>query len=174
MRRRNGLKFSLLCAKRQSNLDTHFIEIVIRLVLVSFCSLKMREKYTNWDYLVCTSLVSVYITQSHLCLLLQKKVCFKSIHRWIYAQEVYKLRQLSCLSLYIFLSFWGNERRPKTKYSQPLIYLIKNALNWIRGNRPTWYRECMQGLQLKGPWFCYEMQSKMFIYSIEQVHVVIS
>ena len=30
-----------------------------------------------------------------------------------------KWDKLSCLNLYIFLSFWGNERRQKAKYSAP-------------------------------------------------------
>ena len=40
------------------------------LVFVSSRSLKMREKCTNWDNLVCLSL-HIFWGQSHLCLLLQ-------------------------------------------------------------------------------------------------------
>ena len=42
------------------------------LFFVSSRSLKTREKYTNWDNLVCLSLY-IFWAQSHLCLLLQTK-----------------------------------------------------------------------------------------------------
>ena len=51
-----------------------------------------------------------FLGRIHLCLLLQKKVFCKSKHRRLCPQKIYKL---SCISLYIFLSFWGNERRQK-------------------------------------------------------------
>ena len=47
------------------------------LVFVSFHSLKTREKYTNWDNLVCLSLY-IFWGQSHLCLLLQNTFFCKS------------------------------------------------------------------------------------------------
>ena len=37
--------------------------------------------------------------------------------------------KLSCHSLYIFLSFWGNKRRQKNKYSAPNTHLDNKALS---------------------------------------------
>ena len=72
------------------------------------------------------------------------KVFFKSKHRWLCAQNWDKL---SCLRLYIFISFWGNERRQnqifrtlcRTVYfglgSQNQIFygtlVFQNILVWI-------------------------------------------
>ena len=40
-----------------------------------------------------------------------------------------KWDNLVCLSLYIFLSFWGNEKRKKTKYSPPKKMLMAQKPN---------------------------------------------
>ena len=74
------------------------------LVFVSSRSLKTREKYTNWDNLVCLSLY-IFWAQSHLCLLLQKKVFCKNKHEWFCALKIYKLRQTKLSQLVYFLSF---------------------------------------------------------------------
>ena len=50
-----------------------------------------------------------------------KKVFCKSKHRWLYAQKNTNRDKLGCLSLYIFLSFWGNERRQKTSIPHPYL-----------------------------------------------------
>ena len=42
---------------------------------------------------------------------ISKKVFCKSKQRWLCAQKYTNWDKLICLSLYIFLSFWGNERR---------------------------------------------------------------
>ena len=74
------------------------------LVFVPSRSIKTREKYTNWDNLVyfykILSFVTVNINGSVL----------KKYTNW---------DKLSCLSLYIFLSFWGNERRQKSNIPHP-------------------------------------------------------
>ena len=88
------------------------------LVFISSRSLKTREKYTNWDNLVCFSLY-IFWAQSHLCLLLQKKVFCKSKHRWLCPQKIYKLKQTK-LSQFVYFSLVLREReKTKTKYSAP-------------------------------------------------------
>jgi hypothetical protein len=85
------------------------------LVFVSSSSLKTREKYTIRDNLVCRNLY-IFWAQSHLCLLLQNTFfcidgsVLKKYTNW---------DKLSCLILYIFLLFWGNERRQKPNISHP-------------------------------------------------------
>ena len=84
----------------------------------SSCSLNTREKYTNWDNLVCLSLHSLW-GQSNLCLLLQKKVFCKSKHRWLCAQKIYKLRRTKLSQFVYFSLVWREREETKTKYSAP-------------------------------------------------------
>ena len=135
------LNFLSSVPKKQSNLDTHFIQIVIHLVFVSFCSLKMREKHTNWDYLVCTSLVSVYIIFEHRAIYVyvyKRKYFLKVNIDGSVLKEYTNWDKLSCLSLYIFLLFGGNEGRQKPNIPHPMLhcYLWQYWL-WIFHERDT-------------------------------------
>ena len=83
------------------------------LVFVSSRSLKMREKYTNWDYLVC-----IFFEGRAIYVYFYRRKYFLRVSKGGSALKKYTNRdQLSCLSLLIFLSVWGNET--KTKYSAP-------------------------------------------------------
>ena len=87
-------------------------------------SLKTREKYTNWDNIVCLSLY-IFWAHSHLCLLLQKKVFCKSKHRWLCAQKICKLRH-SKLSQFVYFSLVLRERE-ETK--NQILRTYENAPN---------------------------------------------
>ena len=68
--------------KFKKNLPQDFSGETVFLVFLGYgifavCLLKTREKYTNRDNLVCLSF-SIFLGQSHLCLLLQKKALCKS------------------------------------------------------------------------------------------------
>ena len=88
------------------------------LFFVFSCSLKMKEKFTNWDNLVFLSLyIYIFLAESHLCLLLQNTFFCKSKQRWLRAQKKYKLRQTK-LSWFVYFSFVLREwEETKTKYS---------------------------------------------------------
>ena len=85
------------------------------LVFVSSHFPKTREKYTNWDNLVCLSL-DIFWGQSHLCLLLQTKVFCKSKHRWYCPQKMYKLRQTK-------LSWFKGTRGDKKEIFRTLVII---------------------------------------------------
>ena len=76
------------------------------LVFVSSCSLKTREKYTNWDNLVCLSLYIFFEGNVFTFQFLNDESA-----KWIYLKSKHtsikkhtNWTKLSCLNLYIF---WG-------------------------------------------------------------------
>ena len=88
----NGRKSSNLVKSHEP--ICHFIRGYLGaeyLVVVSSRFLKTREKYTNWDNLVCLSFYIflwffyIFWGQSHLCLLLQNTFFCKSKHTWLCA-----------------------------------------------------------------------------------------
>ena len=114
------------------------------LVVVSSRSLKTREKYTNWDNLVCLSLYifwGVYVLSNFgmmiFTILCQKKSIWHFHHSKLLKSKHTSLKKytnwdkLSCLSLYIFLSFWWNPEETKTKCSKPKSNV--SIVFWIRG-----------------------------------------
>ena len=102
------------------------------LVFVSSHFPKTREKYTNWDNLVCLSL-DIFWGQSHLCLLLQTKVFCKSKHRWLCTHKIYKVRQTT-LSQFVYFSLVLREwEETITKYSAPR----RRLLTWGSGSRSS-------------------------------------
>ena len=114
--------FTLQPSRRQHEDSNRFVPPLLRgqrhsgaeyLEFVSSRSLKMREKYTNWDYLVC-----IFFEGRAIYVYFYRRKYFLRVSKGGSALKKYTNRdQLSCLSLLIFLSVWGNET--KTKYSAP-------------------------------------------------------
>ena len=101
------------CAVDYGPVISHSSELWARCGIFAFCSLKTREKFTNWDNLVCLSLY-IFWVQSHVYL--RKYFGKVNIDRAIYKRKKYtNWDKLSCLSLYIFLSFW-RRRKPNIPY----------------------------------------------------------
>ena len=75
----------------------------------------------------------IFWAQSHLCLLLQKKVFYKSKHRWLCAQKIYKLRQ-TMLSQFVYFSlvFWEREETKTTFSALKPIWTRSNLLKTSR------------------------------------------
>ena len=118
---------SFMCIKDGHQIGAEY------LVFVSSRSLKTREKYTNWDNLVCFSLYifeyrAIYVYFYKILSFVKVNIdgsVLKKYTNW---------DKLSCLSLYIFLSFSGNERRQKPNI--PHLKVKSHELN-------TWKRSCV-------------------------------
>ena len=107
-------------------------------VFVSFRSLKTREKYTNWNHLVCNSFVSVYMIFKHRAIYVYfyKRKYFVKVNIDGYVLKQYtnwdKLRQTK-LSQFVYFSFLLREcEETKIKFSAPLYCLKKLK---IKNNR---------------------------------------